>query len=282
MGHIAERRSHNGECYTCAKEKALVRAQLWAIKNSDKIVARRRSRAKAKKIIEKEANGFLRKDTDARKEALACGATTYFTGKPCPQGHIADRRTHNGECIECARISSLERAKQRYLDNPQEAKDRMARWIEKNPERRRGHLRKYIDKHRDRERKRSAVYRRENHDKVKFRVADWARRNPDRLREKAAYRRGLKRSASPSWLDRKELQSVYRSCPQGYEVDHIIPLNHEYVCGLHIPLNLTYLTIQQNREKGNSFNPDWVWPELQPWLSDQIYGCVHQGDPAEE
>ena len=26
---------------------------------------------------------------------------TYFTGKPCPQGHVADRFTANGTCVEC-------------------------------------------------------------------------------------------------------------------------------------------------------------------------------------
>ena len=36
-----------------------------------------------------------------------------------------------------------------------------------------------------------------------------------------------------------------------WHVDHTIPLNHEAVCGLHTPSNLTLLTQQQNLSKGN-------------------------------
>lgn len=37
------------------------------------------------------------------------------------------------------------------------------------------------------------------------------------------------------------------------EVDHIIPLNNELVCGLHVWENLQLLSVGQNRAKGNSF-----------------------------
>lgn len=39
------------------------------------------------------------------KEARALGAKKYFTGKPCKFGHIAERRAHNGQCIECGDIA---------------------------------------------------------------------------------------------------------------------------------------------------------------------------------
>jgi hypothetical protein len=39
----------------------------------------------------------------SRKAAKANGRRLYFTGKPCPKGHIAPRRTDSGQCVECAR-----------------------------------------------------------------------------------------------------------------------------------------------------------------------------------
>jgi hypothetical protein len=39
----------------------------------------------------------------SRKAAKANGRRLYFTGKPCPYGHIAPRRTDSGQCVECAR-----------------------------------------------------------------------------------------------------------------------------------------------------------------------------------
>lgn len=36
-----------------------------------------------------------------RKEALAIGVKRYFTGKPCPYGHVAERIVSSGACHEC-------------------------------------------------------------------------------------------------------------------------------------------------------------------------------------
>ncbi len=36
-----------------------------------------------------------------RKDAVALRLVRYFTGKPCKHGHVGERRTDTGNCIEC-------------------------------------------------------------------------------------------------------------------------------------------------------------------------------------
>lgn len=54
----------------------------------------------------------------SRADARANGFRTYATGKPCPRGHVSERRVHNGECIECGRARARHQAK----DTPKELK----------------------------------------------------------------------------------------------------------------------------------------------------------------
>ena len=42
----------------------------------------------------------------SRKEALLAKELTYNTKKPCKHGHLSDRRTDDGSCIECRRAQS--------------------------------------------------------------------------------------------------------------------------------------------------------------------------------
>lgn len=64
----------------------------------------------------------------------------------------------------------------------------------------------------------------------------------------AVYRAG---SATPPWFDKEKVDLFYSRCPAGFHVDHVIPLNHPKVCGLHTLINLQYLTEADNLEKGN-------------------------------
>ena len=67
-------------------------------------------------------------------------------------------------------------------------------------------------------------------------------------REWAATRRARKRNATPPDADKEKIRDIYLNCPEGYEVDHIIPLSKG---GLHHQDNLQYLTADENRRKGS-------------------------------
>jgi hypothetical protein len=57
--------------------------------------------------------------------------------------------------------------------------------------------------------------------------------------------------ATPEWVDMQALYAMYDHCPPGMHVDHIVPIQGENVCGLHVPWNLQYLTAQENSRKRN-------------------------------
>ena len=70
-------------------------------------------------------------------------------------------------------------------------------------------------------------------------------------KERTNRRRALKINAVPKWCNLEKIKEIYKNCPKGYHVDHIIPLNNPIVCGLHVENNLQYLTARENTSKGN-------------------------------
>ena len=79
--------------------------------------------------------------------------------------------------------------------------------------------------------------------------------------ERNAKRRADTLQATPPWLTEKQrsrIKNIYSVCNKitkttgaRHEVDHIVPLKGEDVCGLHVPWNLAILPYKLNRSKGN-------------------------------
>lgn len=59
----------------------------------------------------------------------------------------------------------------------------------------------------------------------------------------------------PGWASQEKITEIYKSTPDGYVVDHDVPLLGKLVCGLHVEHNLQHLTKKENLLKSNKFDP---------------------------
>lgn len=75
----------------------------------------------------------------------------------------------------------------------------------------------------------------------------------ERARRRISNRKSTKyKPKSVKWSDFKEIELSRPS--KNHQLDHIIPLNHPKICGLHVPWNLQWLTKADNQKKSNSFD----------------------------
>lgn len=93
-----------------------------------------------------------------------------------------------------------------------------------------------------------------NKDKVNAYYRDFYSKNKERLIPYInAHRKGRIKDATPIWANKRDIRYFYLNCPEGYHVDHIIPLHGKFVSGLHVLENLQYLPATENLQKSNMF-----------------------------
>lgn len=175
--------------------------------------------------------------------AWECGSTQYFSGKVCPQGHIAPRSRSGGGCSTCY---------YQYRTSPKN----LARI--KSPD--------FCE--RERARRKNPAYQEYNRKYL---------RTPSQQKYSTAYaarRRAVKLKATPPWLtdsDKAAMRALYDEAARltevtgiPHHVDHIVPLRatcpitrQRNACGLHIPANLQVIPATDNLSKNCYFNGGW-------------------------
>ena len=96
-------------------------------------------------------------------------------------------------------------------------------------------------------------------------MAEWRRNNKGAINAFTAKRRAMKKQATPAWADLQYIKDLYSNAAEAnaifeavgvspkFQVDHIVPLQHDLVCGLHTEDNLQILTAEENQRKSNTF-----------------------------
>jgi hypothetical protein len=93
------------------------------------------------------------------------------------------------------------------------------------------------------------------------RLNKYRKNNPEKFTALNAKRRAAKLNATPAWLTKEHLQEIEELflCAkmfklytgEEYHVDHIVPLQGNNVCGLHVPWNLQVIPAKENLTKSN-------------------------------
>ena len=109
-------------------------------------------------------------------------------------------------------------------------------------------------RHSDKHKEYNAKWYLNNKPKALFTNKIWHKKNYKRVLALNAMRRAELINATPKWLadeQKREMEEIYKTCPDGYHVDHIFPLTSKVLCGLHVPWNLQHLSAEENLRKNN-------------------------------
>ncbi len=106
------------------------------------------------------------------------------------------------------------------------------------------------------------AYRKANKEVMASQRNAYRKANPHIINAINAKRKATKLQATPSWANKEHIDSVYllasinRKAGYDVQVDHIVPLRSDMVCGLHCESNLQLLLGSDNLFKGNRHWPD--------------------------
>lgn len=107
------------------------------------------------------------------------------------------------------------------------------------------------------------VWANANREKCNSKVRAWRKRNMVHDAARACERRAIRKQATPTWRNPFFLEEAHdlakrRSVATGFywQVDHIVPLTSDLVCGLHVENNIQVIPARDNQAKGNRHWPD--------------------------
>jgi hypothetical protein len=192
------------------------------------------------------------------------GEIMYKTCSKCREQKLLIDFHKDCSCKDGYKYSCKICLKQHYVDN----KEQFTNYYNENREQILVARAKYRDENKIKlieSRKQSYLLNRDKFVKAQRKYRD---SNPEIFSAKDARRRAAKLRALPKWLTKaeheqiKELYEVARMFKlytgQEYHVDHIVPLQGDNVCGLHVPWNLQVIPARENIQKSNKLQEDTI------------------------
>lgn len=185
------------------------------------------------------------------------------------------RRDYGNKWYHQNKGKAKEIAKKTYIKNRDKNLKRHCKWYLKNKvvEKRKSLLsyystresninsvKQYQKSNKDKYQKTQQKWRKENSDYVKRRYKKWAKQNPDKIRGYYNQRQKHIHQATPKWADMDKINEIYKESARiseetgiPHHVDHIVPLVHPDVCGLHVHANLRVISATENCKKSNKY-----------------------------
>ena len=164
-----------------------------------------------------------------------------------PFKNIEERKAYSKNYYKKNKLKNKDKIKERaklyYLKN----KEKIKIYAENNKER----ILKYHKEYRLKNKHKIKEYTLKNKDKINKTYRLYHLNNPHISKNKTSKRRATKLNATPKFANLDKIKEIYKNCPKGYHVDHIVPLQGDNVCGLHVEWNLQYLTPYDNKSKSN-------------------------------
>ena len=195
-----------------------------------------------------------------RAEAKAQGLKFYNTGKPCKHGHLSDRYTSTGICVECVKLAGVDR----YKNNPEAQLASWKKWLENNREIHNARVKRWQAANKDKVRADAKAWAAANPEKIRAKTLRYIKKHPDAYTARSIASVAKRAKRVPQWLsadDKWMLREAYalaklRTQMFGFvwEVDHIIPLRGVEVSGLHVPTNIQVIPKALNRLKRNVYH----------------------------
>jgi len=146
-------------------------------------------------------------------------------------------------------------------ENKESIKITAKKYIENNKELINSIKMKYYNNNKDKQRE----YYQKNKEMIQLRRVDYntahKKENRAYYNYKEAIRRATKKNSTPEWAELEKIEVLYEKAKwlesltgMRYDVDHVIPLQNDKVCGLHVWSNLQILEKGINCMKSNKFN----------------------------
>lgn len=143
-------------------------------------------------------------------------------------------------------------------------------WQKNNPVKVAAKSRKWRGKHPEKAAANSALHAKRHPQENRRKVKEWAVRNLDKVRAARRRYEMSKIRAMPKWLNDEQkfgIDQIYEIAQKlteatgiPHQVDHIIPLRGQNVCGLHVPWNLRPIEASYNHIKGNRIADETGYP----------------------